>query len=402
MPGEYDLKREPRIFLCHAGEDKERVKELYHQLSEAGYHPWLDKYDLLPGQNWRAEIKRILSDPYNLVMVCLSCKSVTKRGVVQQEIARALDVLGQMPEDTIYLIPARLEPCDVPRRLTHLRWINLFEPGGFEKLGQALDFELAKRQQPRQPFEPDLIYIPPGEFLMGSDPKKDKNAGSNEQPQHTVYLPDYYIAKTPVTNAQYLLLVQATGRKAPKHWEGGKPSKGKEAHPVVSVTWHDAVAYCQWLAEATGKAYRLPSEAEWEKAARGTDGRIWPWGNEWDVKLCNSIEGGPGETMPVGQYSPGGDSPYDCVDMAGNVYEWTLSLWGKEWSKPDFEYPYKSEDGRENLKAGDEVLRVSRGGSFYDNQWLVRCASRYWGAPDYWNSNFGFRIVVAPGFASEL
>ena len=167
-----------------------------------------------------------------------------------------------------------------------------------------------------------------------------------------------------MTNTQYLAFVEATGRKPPLHWEGGKPPGGKEDHPVVYVSWHHAMAYCQWLAKTTGRAYRLPSEAEWEKAARGGlrigkkdnpyPDRIYPWGNERDEKRCNSGEGGLRGTTPVGQYSPGGDSPYGCVDMAGNVWEWTLSLWGKELDEPDFKYPYDPEDGREmqRLRAG--------------------------------------------------
>jgi hypothetical protein len=111
---------EPRIFLCHASEDKPRVAELYHKLKAAGYHSWLDKGDLLPGQDWRHAIEQIIRDPYNIIVVCLSCNSVTKRGVVQQEIRWALDVLDQTPEGTIYLIPARLEPCQVPDRLSEL------------------------------------------------------------------------------------------------------------------------------------------------------------------------------------------------------------------------------------------------------------------------------------------
>jgi hypothetical protein len=102
-------ENEPRIFLCHASDDKARVRELYHQLEAAGYHPWLDEEDLLPGQSWWAEIKKVITDPYNLVVVCLSSNSITKRGVVQREIKRALDVLEETPEGTIYLIPARLE-----------------------------------------------------------------------------------------------------------------------------------------------------------------------------------------------------------------------------------------------------------------------------------------------------
>jgi len=107
-----------------------------------------------------------------------------------------------------------------------------------------------------------------------------------------------------VTNAQYLAFVEATGQKPPGHWQGGKPPEGKEEHPVVNVSWHDAMAYCQWLAKVTGKVCRLPSEAGWEKAARGTDGRIYPWGDKWDAKRCNSSEGGPGDTTPVNSVSP--------------------------------------------------------------------------------------------------
>jgi hypothetical protein len=137
---------EPRIFPCHAGEDKPRVQELYHQLKAAGYHPWLDKEDLLPGQDWRHVIEQIIRDPYNIVVACLSCNSVTNWGsVVQAEVTWALDVLGQMPEGTIYLIPARLEECQVPDHLSELHWVELFEPEGFEKLKQALDSEIARR-----------------------------------------------------------------------------------------------------------------------------------------------------------------------------------------------------------------------------------------------------------------
>jgi formylglycine-generating enzyme required for sulfatase activity len=240
--------------------------------------------------------------------------------------------------------------------------------------------------EPSQPLEPELIHIPAGEFLMGSDPEKDELAYDDEQPQHRLSLPEYYMAKTPVTNAQYLAFVQAAGQKPPKHWKGGKPPGGKEDHPVVYVTWHDAMAYCQWLAEAAGKAYRLPSEAEWEKAARGTDGRIWPWGNEWEKKRCNSGEGGPGETTPVGQYSPGGDSPYGCVDMAGNVWEWCSSL-----RKP---YPYDPKDGREDAKA--KGGRTLRGGSWDVNRRYARVSYRYGTLPDYFTFSVGFRVDVAP------
>jgi formylglycine-generating enzyme required for sulfatase activity len=238
-----------------------------------------------------------------------------------------------------------------------------------------------------QPFEPEMILIPAGEFLMGSDPSVDKDAMDLEQPQHTLYLPDYYMARTPVTNAQYAAFVEATGDERPRHWEGGKPPGGKEDHPVVNVSWNDAVAYCNWLAEVTGKPYRLPSEAEWEKGARGSDGRIYPWGNQWDAERCNSKEGGEGDTTPVGAY-PEGASPYGLLDMAGNVWEWTRSVYK--------DYPYDPADGREDLEAsGDRVLR---GGAFDRDARRVRCAARLreFPHPRFWGN--GFRVVlVAPG-----
>ena len=216
-------------------------------------------------------------------------------------------------------------------------------------------------------FEPEMILIPAGEFLMGSDPQKDKDAGAAEQPQHTLYLPDYTIAKTPVTNAQYAEFVRDTGIVAPpEHWRKGKPPPDELDHPVVSVSWHDAVAYCDWLAVRTGKPYHLPSEAEWEKAARGTDGRIYPWGDRWYPKWCNTAEGGVGDTTPVGAYSRGA-SPYGLLDMAGNVWEWCLTKWAGN-------YEGYAEKERELQDVEGDAARVVRGGSFYDHRYDARCA----------------------------
>jgi len=171
---------------------------------------------------------------------------------------------------------------------------------------------------------------------------------------------------------------------------------------VVNITWHDAVAYCQWLSEATGKPYRLPTEAEWEKAARSSDGRRYPWGNEFDQNKCNTKEAGLGTTTPVGQYSPDGDSPYGCADMAGNVWEWTQSLWGENPYEPDFKYPYDPTDGRENLDAGNNILRVMRGGSFYNDQGTACATPRF----NYFHldtfRDYGFRVVVSAAPSSTL
>ena len=180
-----------------------------------------------------------------------------------------------------------------------------------------------------------------------------------------------------MTNAQYAAFVQAAGHRRPKHWKGGKPPKGKEYHPVVNVSCHDAVAYCNWLAEVTGKPYGLPSEAEWEKGTRGTDGRIYPWGNQWDAKRANI---GREDTTPVGAY-PEGASPYGLLDMIGNVYEWTRSVYR--------DYPYNPNDGREDLEAeGDRVLR---GGSWADcRERYARCSARLYAPPSLFPAPAGF------------
>ncbi|HEX9926761.1 MAG TPA: SUMF1/EgtB/PvdO family nonheme iron enzyme, partial [Anaerolineae bacterium] len=255
--------------------------------------------------------------------------------------------------------------------------------------------QVAPTEAARAPLEPQLVRVPAGSFLMGSTEEQmkqaiakglDEDLAKAEQPQHAVELPDYFIGKYPVTHAEYQVFVRETGHQPPRHWDGETYPDEKGDHPVVNVSWSDAVAYCQWLSEKTGKLYRLPTEAEWEKAARGADGRLYPWGHAWDPARLNSGEGGAGDTTPVGQYSPEGDSFYGAADMAGNVWEWTLSLFKS--------YPYDSGDGREELE--EHGLRVLRGGSFNNNLNYARCAARFGNLPDFWFFYFGFRVVVSP------
>ncbi len=245
----------------------------------------------------------------------------------------------------------------------------------------------------RQPFEPEMILIPAGEFLMGSA-DSDPLASNDEKPQHTVYLPDYYIGKTEVTNAQYAAFAESTGQVAPDHWVNGKPPSGKENYPVSNVWWYAAVAYCDWLSKVTGKSYRLPTEAEWEKAARGTNGRIYPWGDqaatcEYAVIMDDSGYGcGKGfAAWPVGS-KPKGASPYGVLDMAGNVEEWVSSVYKS--------YPYDPRDGREDPTFSESTamggVRVLRGGAFVDVVRDARCAARMRHGSNS-HLNIGFRVA---------
>ncbi len=209
-----------------------------------------------------------------------------------------------------------------------------------------------------------LVPVPAGEFKMGD-------------PAHPVRLERYWIGKYPVTDALYRRFCAETGTAPPRE----ASAADRAEHPVVNVSWHEAVAFCRWCGT------QLPSEAEWEKAARGTDGRQYPWGDRWETGRCNV---GTSGTSLVGAY-PGDVSPYGCFDMAGNVREWTRSLY-----RP---YPYEPGDGRESLEGSER--RVLRGGSFVDDRRNARCAYRDWDVPVNWDRYFGFRVVASP-FASGL
>jgi formylglycine-generating enzyme required for sulfatase activity len=225
----------------------------------------------------------------------------------------------------------------------------------------------------------EMVCIPAGDFLMGSA-DSDKDAHSDEKPQHQVMLDEYLIGKYPVTNAQFESFVKATSRT----WT---MLSDKENHPVVNVSWDDAVAFCVWVSQVTGRNVKLPNAAQWEKAARGTDGRLFPWGNrEPDASKLN-YNSNENSTTPVGKYSPAGDSPYGVADMAGNVWQWTSSLY-----EP---YPYNPNDGREDQTS--RGARVLRGGGSYDDHRYVRSSHRCRSVlPGIRNVGIGFRVAALP------
>jgi formylglycine-generating enzyme required for sulfatase activity len=265
----------------------------------------------------------------------------------------------------------------------------------------------------------DFMRVPAGKFVMGNTDDNEFQIG-NEKPQHTIDLAyDYWMGKFILTNRQFADFIKDTKYETTADKEGGhypKESKfvkgvnwahptdpkekweDKADHPVVQVSWDDAMAYCKWFnetfkSELGDLLLRLPTEAEWEKAARGAYGNEWPWGNEFDLKKCNSFEGKKGGTTSVGAYSSlGGDSPYGCADMVGNVWEWTYSLYAK--------YPYDANDGREDEASRNR--RVMRGGSFNYYRYNARCAYRGNDLPDNRNYYSGVRLCVLPHHISAI
>jgi eukaryotic-like serine/threonine-protein kinase len=210
-----------------------------------------------------------------------------------------------------------------------------------------------------------LMNVPAGEFLYTERKLK-------------VRLDEYWIGKYPVTVAQYRAFLIATQYPYAK-----KLPEGQDDHPITYVTWHDAAAFCAWVAKVSRQPVRLPSEAQWEKAARGSDGRSYPWGEqEPDGQLCNF-----GllykTTTPVDQFSPQGDSPYGVADLAGNVWEWVADWYG--------EFPGKIGANPKGPARGDQ--KILRGGSWYDGARYMRTMDRFRYQPGGSHKYFGFRCA---------
>ncbi|MDJ0594128.1 MAG: formylglycine-generating enzyme family protein [Pleurocapsa sp. MO_226.B13] len=244
--------------------------------------------------------------------------------------------------------------------------------------------------------EPEMSLILPGPFIMGSHPMiLDPKPFPDEYPLHVVNLQTFYIATTAVTNLQYAIFVLETGYDRPESWQNRLPSKRIHNHPVVDISWFDAIKFCNWLRELTEKPYRLPTEAEWEKAARGVNAQLFPWGNQWEENCANTNEYSGYKSVAVNEF-PKAKSPYDVLNMAGNVYEWTSSLWGSSsGNKTEFPYPYTPGDGREALDAPLGILRIIRGGAFSRSKRHARCACRDKLLPTSYRPDVGFRLALS-------
>ena len=238
-----------------------------------------------------------------------------------------------------------------------------------------------------------MVVIRAGDFLMGEG-----------REQHILFLPDYQMGKYPVTNAEYKRFIEAGGyqdkrfwteagwqevgekQEEPRFWQDARFNKPNQ--PAIGLSWYECVAYCRWLSAGTGQLYRLPTEAEWEKGARGVDGRVYPWGNEFGASRVNAREGDQKvcTTTPVGIY-PNGVSPFGLFDCAGNVWEWCAT----RWKKP-FPYDAHQDEWQASYLEGQN-LRVLRSGSWNYKAEATRCSYRFKFQPYGWTERGGFRVV---------
>lgn len=406
-----------RIFVSYARKDQKFVKQLAADLVAAGVELWVDYRDIKPGDDWDEAVKAGLDLCDAMILVLTRTSAASKN--VKVEWSYYLE-----QDKPIY--PALFGPCEIPFRLRlhqHVDFTSdragaldrLLDVLGAKQAVEVVDKPSIPPAQPapepaRLPFEPETILIPAGPFLMGSTPEqvvaiKDKDVRSwaekTEQPQRTITLPDYRIGKYPVTVGEYRAFIEAGGYRTQRWWtlsglrqrENANWTKphywgdarwfGDDRLPVVGVSWYEAHAYCQWLAETTGKPYRLPDEAEWEKAARGIDGRIYPWGNDWRERISNTSELDMGCTARVGKFSPAGDSPYSAADMSGNVVEWCASRWSDKHVYPEEVAPIIF------------LPRALRGGSWEFDALSARCSFRGRNSPDRRILSFGFRVACS-------
>ncbi|MFM7474756.1 MAG: SUMF1/EgtB/PvdO family nonheme iron enzyme [Microcystis aeruginosa] len=448
-------KSEIQIFLAHASEDKPAVLALYNRLKQAGYKPWLDKKDLIPGQIWRDEIPKAIKAS-QIFLACLSAKSA-KQGYIQRELRIALDTLGQMLPGTIFFIPMRLEECEIPDlqnaevglKLRDIHRLDYWEEDGFEQLERAIthqfnpepekpkqllsvfNFEIVgvnakgeqikKESKQSQYFSEDLgngitlemVAIPGGTFLMGTEDEEIERLVKKfnwegfrwERPQHQVTVPPFFMGKYPITQAQWKAIASRTDLKVKQDLDLNlnpayfKDSPDSDRRPVEQVNWYDAIEFCARLSKLTVREYRLPSEAEWEYACRAGTTTPFYFGETITGELANYNATNTYADEPNGEYrsetTPVGQFPpnaFGLYDMHGNVREWCADTWHDN-------YDGAPTDGSAWIENGNDNRSPLRGGSWGYNPNYCRSAIRY----DYYFrrvnriNNYGFRVVCIFG-----
>lgn len=368
------------VFISYCQADQPWVQNQLLPLLEKAGISYIDERQFEPGLPRMTEIERAVHTSRRTLLV-----------LTPDYLAGEWENFGSLLASSLSLetgewlaIPIILKPCKLPERLRMLVPVDLSadEECEWRRLSGAISPSQNTEIQvePKIALDIETIPIHAGYFWMGCE-EDDLGARDDEKPQHRIYLFPYRISKYPITNIQYLHFLKDTHHPTPSHWIDHTIPRGLETHPVVNVSYGDAVAFCRWASRVEGCTYRLPTEEEWEKAARGEDKRRYPWGDQWHLDHCNSSETELGKTTPVKAYESVGASPYGVVDMLGNVAEWTCSWYGQ--------YPRSPSN---SLYFG-RIQRVVKGGSWIHPIEWARVTFRGHYKPETQRSFLGFRIV---------
>ena len=448
-------KSEIQIFLAHASEDKPAVLALYNRLKQAGYKPWLDEEDLIPGQIWRDEIPKAIKAS-QIFLACLSAKSA-KQGYIQRELRIALDTLGQMLPGTIFFIPMRLEECEIPDlrsaevglNLRDIHRLDYWKENGFEQLERAITYQfklepeelkqsvivpeepkqllsvfnfeivgvnakgeqIKKESKQSQYFSEDLgnditlemVAIPGGTFTMGTEDEEIErlvkkfnwDGFRSERPQHRVTVSSFYMGRYPITQSQWKAIA-ATAKIDIDLKTNPSNFKGNEL-PVERVNWYQATEFCKRLSRETKQEYRLPSEAEWEYACRAGTTTPFYFGETITGELANYNASETYAEEAKGEYrkktTPVGQFPPNAFGL----YDMHGNVW--EWCADTWHDNYDGapRDGSVWIKNGDDNRSPLRGGSWF--VYPAYCRSAYRDNFDRRDSYDvdGFRVVCGAG-----
>jgi formylglycine-generating enzyme required for sulfatase activity len=391
-----------RMFLCHASEDKSLVEPIYLALRAQGHTVFFDRADLPPGEEYDTRIRQAIEKSH-LFIFLLSPAALDAGSYTLTELGIAQKT-WEHPAGK--LLPVVLRPTPLEQIPPYLKSVTLLEPDGnvaatvadaVYRIAVARRRVLLKRAAKgaiasilcigaylfwvhRKP-APEMtstdgtpaVLIPAGNFVMGD---------GEESPQQEVYVDAFYLDKHETTLSRYAKFLKATGSvRAPDYWEDANLESGGEL-PVVGVDWHDAAAYCRWA----GK--RLPTEAEWEKSARGTDGRRYPWGNEEPTSAranfaSSSEHPYKGGLLLIGRHDAG-KSPYGAQDLAGNAAEWVADWFAESFERADARNPKGPETGKG---------KTIRGGGWRDPPDRVNSIRRMYASPDTRSDDIGFRCA---------
>ena len=452
-------KSDIQIFLAHASEDKPAVLALYDRLKQAGYKPWLDEKDLIPGQIGRDEIPKAI-EASQIFLACLSGKSANKQGYIQRELRIALDILGEMPPGTIFFIPMRLEECEIPDlrsaevglKLRDIHRLDYWKEDGFEQLERAIthqfnpepeepkkpvivtpplsvfNFEIVgvnakgeqinKESKQSQYFSEDLgngitlemVAIPGGTFLMGTEDEEIEKLVKKfnwegfrrERPQHEVTVPSFFMGKYPITQAQWKAIASRTDLKVKQDLDFNpacfKDRPNSDRRPVEQVNWYDAIEFCARLSKLTGREYRLPSEAEWEYACRAGTTTPFYFGETITGELANYNASRIYAEEPKGEYRQQTTPVGQFHPNAFGLYDMHGNV--REWCADTWHDNYDGAptDGSPWIENGNDNRSPLRGGSWGFNPTFCRSAIRnYFDRRDYRDNDYGFRVVCVFG-----